>query len=124
MEQQKKVNTWGCLVLFVLFIVVVFAISYTPEGPPLTPEEQAQKNISDQFGFDGMHFRLANLVESSLNDPDSFEHVSTIHEVKEDYILVKMTYRARNGFNALILKSVTAKVNKDNGFVLEIIKEE
>lgn len=66
--------------------------------------------VKDQFSaWDGTNSYLVDLVKRNLNDPKSFEHVETTYADKGDYLLVKMTYRAKNAFGGLILQNVTAK---------------
>jgi hypothetical protein len=66
--------------------------------------------VNNQFSaWDGSHVYLVNLVKENLNDPKSFQHVKTVYWDKGSYLIVKMTYRAKNAFGALILQNVTAK---------------
>lgn len=66
--------------------------------------------INNQFSaWDGSHIYLVKLVKENLNDPSSFKHVKTVYWDKGNYLIVKMTYRAKNAFGALILQNVTAK---------------
>ena len=79
-------------------------------------EEKAAKDyqswISNQFSaWDGSNTHLVKLIKEHLNDPKSYQHVETVYWDKGTYILVKMTYRAKNAFGALILQNVTAKVD-------------
>jgi len=66
--------------------------------------------IDDQFSlWDGSNRYLVDLVKEHLNDPKSFDHAETTYKDMGDYIIVKMTYRAKNAFGGLILQNVTAK---------------
>ena len=66
--------------------------------------------IDGQFSiWDGSNTYLVKLVKKNLNDPKSFEHVETVYSDKGTYILVKMTYRAKNAFGGLVLQNITAK---------------
>jgi hypothetical protein len=124
MQKKQSINT-GCLIGLLAFIVILLVIILPGEPEKdLSPEESRTKAILDQFSTaDGRHYNLQFFVEDHLNDPDSFEHISTEYAVKEDHILVRMQYRAKNGFNALIRKEVTAKVDLETGTVLEIVEE-
>lgn len=79
-----------------------------------------KKWIEGQFSsWNGSHIELVKLVKENLNDPKSFEHVKTVYWDKGDYIIVKMNYRAKNGFGALILQNVTAKADyKTNTIII------
>lgn len=118
-------KAFGCLflsIIFIVFFVLFFTGNNEPEEP-LTPEQIAQKQISDQFNYDGMHFTVAYMVQDNLNDPDSFEHIETVYEEKKDHLLILMKYRASNVFNAKIKKEILVRVTKDTGTVLEIVKQ-
>lgn len=122
---MKKLSTgwkiFGCLgVLFWVGVFIAF-VAYSPdEEKNLTPEQKIEKQFSPA---DGRHYNLQFFIEDNINDPSSFEHVETRYTVKEDHILVQMTYRAKNMFNALVLNQVTAKVHLETGEVLEIVEE-
>jgi len=66
--------------------------------------------------FTGAHQGVVAEVKSMLNDPDSFQHVST-DVTPPDSLGVRfitMTYRARNGFGAIITRSVNATTTGDS----------
>lgn len=66
--------------------------------------------VDAQFSvWNGSHTGLVGLIKSNLNDDKSFEHVKTTYTDKGTYLIVKMVYRAKNGFGATILQNVTAK---------------
>lgn len=68
--------------------------------------------IDGQFSaWDGSHTYLVDLVKENLNDDTSFKQVKTTYVDKGTYLIVYMTYRAKNGFGALILQNVTAKAD-------------
>jgi len=64
-------------------------------------------------GLDGYNLSLVRLVKENLHDPDSFEHVETRFKLMDDCAIVVMKYRAKNGFNAIRLEEITAKINFD-----------
>jgi len=76
--------------------------------------------VDAQFSlWDGSHKGLVDLVKQNLNDKKSFEHDKTTYIDKGTYLIVKMTYRAKNGFGALILQNVTAKADyKTNQIII------
>ena len=78
----------------------------------LYAQKKYQTWIKDQFSlWDGSHRGLVNLVEKNLNDPKSFDHEETTYKDMKDHLIIKMTYRAKNGFGGLILQNVTAKAD-------------
>ena len=66
--------------------------------------------VDAQFSaWDGSHTGLVDLIKKNLNDKKSFEHEETTYKDMGTYLIVKMTYRAKNGFGGVILQNVTAK---------------
>lgn len=75
-------------------------------------QKKYQAWIKEQFSlWDGSNRPLVDLVEKHLNDPKSFEHEETTYKDMKDHLIIKMTYRAKNSFGALILQNVTAKAD-------------
>ena len=82
-----------------------------------------EERIHDQFSnWDGSHMNLARFIKNNMHDPDSYEHAKTVYSDKGDYLIVKTTYRGKNGFGGVVLNYVTAKVSLD-GQVLAIIDQ-
>lgn len=76
----------------------------------LSAQKQYQAWIKSQFSvWDGSNTHLVDLIKKNLNDNKSFSHVSTTYVDKADYLVIKMTYRAKNSFGGVILQNVTAK---------------
>jgi hypothetical protein len=89
-----------------------------------TAMELRKEKIERQFSpWDGSHFGLARLIQKTMNDPSSYEHVKTVYADKGDYLIVITTFRGKNRFGGLVLNSVTAKVDLD-GNVIEILTED
>ena len=89
----------------------------------LTPEELRQQRIEEQFsGWDGSHRNLEKYIKRFLNDPDSYEHSETRYNDKGNYLEVLTVYRAKNGFGAMSIGAVKAKVSLD-GEIMEILDE-
>ncbi|HBV85743.1 MAG TPA: hypothetical protein DEF42_03590 [Desulfosporosinus sp.] len=66
--------------------------------------------VDGQFSaWDGSNRHLVSLLKDNLNDPKSFDHVETVYWDKGDHLIIKMTYRAKNGFGGLVLQNVTGK---------------
>lgn len=90
------------------------------ELAPLLKEANEKKRIKDQFSdWDGSHINLTKAIKNSMNDPKSYEHVSTYYIVKKDHISVKTTFRGKNAFGGTVLNTVFAKVDM-NGNIIEI----
>jgi hypothetical protein len=84
--------------------------------------EARKKRIEACFRPDGSHRSLSAQVKEAMKNPASYEHVKTVYVDKGDYVLVKMTYRGTNSFNAVVTNAVVAKTGLD-GRILEIISE-
>jgi hypothetical protein len=85
----------------------------------------AERNelISEQFsGWDGSHIKLVSHVKELMNEPGSFDHVSTKYWDKGDYLLVRMRFRGRNGFGGVVVDSASALVGLD-GEVIQYINQ-
>lgn len=67
----------------------------------------------------GRMYSLETLIQTQLNDPDSFEHVETQMEDKGKYMLVRIIARCKNAFGAKILTSFDVKLDFD-GSVLSL----
>lgn len=72
-------------------------------------------------GWDGSCPNLVKYIKSNLDDPESFEHVSTYYapDLQHDCMVLSMQFRAKNRFGALVLSSVDARVAYD-GTVLRV----
>lgn len=78
----------------------------------LSAQKKYQAWIKSQFSvWDGANTHLVDLLKKNLNDPKSFDHEETTYKDMGDHLIIKMTYRAKNAFGALILQNVTAKAD-------------
>ena len=120
MEQKSKWKRWHKIVLAIAVVGTIGAI-FAPEQPkPVTPVAEMSdslkrdKKIKQQFSPGGMHFKLAQLVRSNMNNPASFDHVESQHyDVGDSTIVVVMTYRGTNAFNAIMTQTIRAEVDLD-----------
>lgn len=86
------------------------------------------ERFESYFSFwDGSFKPLVSLVENNMNDPDSFEHVSTTYrfERKNDDIVafIRMNYRGKNAFGGVVTETILVKVNPNTGSILEVIEQ-
>jgi hypothetical protein len=81
--------------------------------PVVTKDSMKEAWLKNNFSaWDGSNRDLVKLVKKSLNDPGSFEHEETTFDKSNDeFIRVKMVYRAKNSFGALILQNIVVKIN-------------
>lgn len=83
-----------------------------------------EKNIERQFSaWDGSHRKLEALIKSSMHNPSSFEHVRTVYSQYKDFLVVRTTFRGTNAFGAVVTNAVKARVNIDDGEVVEILDQ-
>ncbi len=96
----------------------------TPE-PTATPDpEKIRKDkIERQFSaWDGSHQNLVRVVKEAMHDPDSFDHLKTVYWDKGDKLVVKMDFRGKNTFGALVKNTVYAETDLE-GNILSIQQE-
>lgn len=101
---------------------------FTYFSEKLDEEEQARRaakarrdGIVNQFSvWDGSHRMLEYVIENSMNDPDSYEHVKTVYKDMGDYLIVTTRYRGKNAFGVLVVGTTKAKVSL-KGEIIRII---
>jgi DNA-directed RNA polymerase subunit RPC12/RpoP len=117
---RKSKSKLGMLALIFLALVVIFPF-IVPDSNPVGADTDTtaakttiDPNAPENFfsGWNGSNKELVDLVKSTMNDPDSFEHVETRFSDKGNSLSILMTYRGKNGFNATITNSVSADLNK------------
>jgi hypothetical protein len=136
MEQQKsKWKTWHkvvigvCVSLFILIALIpkTETIEPKPVLKQLTKEDSAtlrKKKIKDCFSaWDGAPIKLKEYVKNAMNDASSFEHVDSKYWDRDSFLVIKMEYRGKNGFGALVKETIMAKCNLD-GTVIKIMATE
>jgi len=83
--------------------------------PTENPKTAYDKWVDKSFSiWDGSCYALVDLLKEHLNDADSFEHVKTTYITNDDLdtMTITMSYRAKNGFGAKILKYCIATASK------------
>lgn len=105
---------WAVVGLVVLFAVGLQIALYfigddaaKPEPLPTLSREQIREQQIRAVLNRGEPQLVAH-IKSSMGDPDSFEMVDGRYVDGGDHITLVMTYRGRNGFNALRLEKVGA----------------
>lgn len=87
----------------------------------VTQKEISEKDIDRQFSsWDGSHMKLVKAVKNAMNDPNSYEHVQTSYIREGKVLFVKMDYRGKNGFGALVKTSVLGQVDANTGDVITV----
>lgn len=92
------------------------AVAKLEEAQKQDKENEQRKAKFEKECFtvmEGYNFSLVKLVKENLHDADSFEHVETKFKLMDGFAVVIMKYKAKNGFNAMRLNQITAKINYD-----------
>lgn len=111
----------GVIVAIVGGILLVPVMDFLTKPQPQTASEVRSKQIERHFSpWDGSHRELTKLITETMDDPKSYEHVSTRYWDKGDYLLVETTFRGKNAFGGTVKSQVTAKVDLE-GNVIDII---
>lgn len=80
-----------------------------------------REKIERSFGiWNGDHTGLTKYIKNRMNNPSSFQHVSTSYSDQGNYLVVFMVYRGSNAFGGIVTKEVSARVDLE-GNVLEIL---
>lgn len=87
------------------------AVEQTEETRVTKTVDPYEKHFS---GWDGSCYPLVKYIKASLNDPSSFNHEQTLRGLPDNGSMqVKMTFRAKNGFGALVVKTATCQLWAD-----------
>lgn len=78
-------------------------------------------------GWDGSYRPLVKLTKAAMNNPDSFEHVSTTYRIAKRVDgavgFVRMQYRGTNIYNAIVTNSVLVQVDPATGEIKKLVEE-
>ncbi len=80
------------------------------------------ESIDNQFSsYDGSHIKLEEYVKNNMQNPDSYQHVSSKYKVFDDYLHVVLTFRGSNAYGGIVTQNISAKCSLIDGNVIEII---
>ncbi|WP_411851583.1 hypothetical protein ACLB90_03150 [Stenotrophomonas sp. LGBM10] len=82
--------------------------------------------VRSQFSaWDGSSYKVDAFIKSTMENPDSYKHVSTRHRVRVDptetFVLVDTTFRGTNAFGGVVTNEVRLKVDPATGDVLDVL---
>jgi len=140
MKNYKNIISIVTIIFSVLLIIILVNIpndkdanqskpivnQTVSETPILTPQ-QLESNKHDKWvdyqfdNYNGGRGQLIKMVKENLNDPSSFEYVSTTRKLDKDDLIITMKYRAKNVLGAKIPLEVEARVRYVDDSI-EIIK--
>lgn len=82
---------------------------------------ERKKSIESQFSaWDGSHRTVEAYIKARMNNPDSYEHISTSYRDMGSYLLVSTAFRGTNAFGGVVPNHVQAKINIKTGEIIEI----
>lgn len=93
------------------------------EKAALEKSKRAEKIQKLFSAWDGSLFTLVNYTKKSMNDAKSFEHVETRYSDNGTDLTVWMKFRGKNMLGAMVLNTITAKVDYE-GNVISILATE
>jgi len=119
----------GFIVIVVLLVMFgAYGVFHNPPTttetavtvPAKTPEELRQWRIEKQFDpVYGYHIESVKKIKSTMNNPKSFEHVSTRYWDRGDHIEVETTFRGTNAFGAVVTNTVTLDFKLSGGLTFQ-----
>jgi len=115
-----KLARWSLIV--VAFFTLISAVSQDQNPIAQTPADARAKQINTLFnGTDGTHLNLSIIVQAGLTNPDSFQHQQTSYKDMGEYLVVSMTYQAKDDSGMTVSKLTRAKVDL-TGKVISILE--
>ena len=92
---------------------------YLAARPHAEAELAQQKKIASQFLFNGSNKRLTDYIVATMDDPGSFRHIRTSHQVEGDHREVEPNYSGSNETGVLFTRTVKAVLDLDGRVIHE-----
>ena len=102
------------------FLFLLFALNVVMPGQQeeVETEKKQEPKIPEGFSpWNGRHLAFSRRVKGMLNDPKSFEHVSTRYLKTDHEIRIWMTFRAKNPYNATVTQTWSGWYSSDGEFI-------
>ena len=134
LQPTKKIKTYGwvaCIFGFVIFAMGTDKIVETPAQKAVKEQKikaeakikEQQEKLAKAFSvYDGSCPALEKAIKEGMNDPDSYDHVSTKAFDKTGYYYVITKFRGKNKFGGVITTTVTANISYE-GAVIKILDQ-
>jgi len=126
-DKKKKRDKILWKIAFVLFgfvFLLIIIVAMSPDEPEIKPTkaEIHKQNIEKLFHpWDGSNIELEKKIKESLNDPESYEHITTTYIDTGDFLSVKSIFTAKNGFGGVIKQEVV--IQQDTlGNIIKVVK--
>jgi hypothetical protein len=115
---QINLSKMNNLKFVLLLLAVVACIGFFKSKETNEAEgTETSINSDDQYfsAWDGSNPEFVSFIKGSMNDPDSFEHVSTgTRDTSDGMIRIQMTYRGKNSFGATMTETKNCTFNKSD----------
>ncbi|REG96159.1 hypothetical protein [Flavobacterium aquicola] len=121
-EDGKKVKIIVPIILLTLLFLLFKCTCDSEPEVKLTKAEIHKQNIEKLFHpWDGSNIVLEQKIKESLNDPESYEHITTSYIDTGDFLSVKTVFTAKNGFGGVIKQEVV--IQQDTlGNIIKVVK--
>lgn len=114
---QPKKKSSHCLTLTIILLIVLGYGWYKGS------EDRKSKGPISQClsGWNGSHSGLVSYVKNGMNDPGSFEHVSTVYYDQTTRYRLVMTFRGKNKFGGVVTQTADAMINTDCELIGQVV---
>jgi len=116
--------TQGCLVALILIVCIPFLVvqcagngsNESNSNTPKTAEEIRSDEIKKNFSvWDGSHIKLTKVIEESMHDPDSYEHIETRYIDEGKKLLVTTIFSGTNVYGGRVRSIIRAYTDTSTG---------
>ncbi|RIV20318.1 hypothetical protein DYU11_19905 [Fibrisoma montanum] len=125
-SKPKEVKPVGKGCAFLLLVGLGLFILYSLTVPPSDDSDSVstvrpRSEVVEGFfsPWDGSHPGLERAIKSSMNDPDSYEHVSTRFKDNGSTVYVFTTFRGKNAFGGKVVNYAEGTVNGETGALID-----
>lgn len=115
-------NKWKLWIWYSVASVLVLSaavLAFNSKKP-----ETFRDRVEQHLRANGAHKMLEGYVKSHMNDPESFEHVSTEYIMPKDTgvtaTVYVMTFRGKNKFGGVVTQTIRASCDIKTGKVLNV----
>ncbi len=114
-------------IIGVIILIILFALAKIGEERSKPKDAFRAKVESHLSKRNGSHLELVAYIKASMNDPDSYEHVSTQYIMPKDTgvtsTIFTTTFRGKNKFGGVVTQTIQARCNINTGEVESIISK-
>lgn len=108
---------------FLLVVIVISGIGYFSNNSVNKEGTTKDPDAAYFSTWDGSNPELVEKVKESMNDPESFKHISTGTLNNPDgTIKIQMKFSGKNGFGGTVTNTVTANFDKSTRTISNLKK--